>query len=111
MRVSPLSRCLAVTVAPGTTAPVASRTVPTMAAVEPWAKIRQLPNAINAMIAIPALTVLFLIQSPFLNARYWSSLQAMTLRSLEKNLYFQKNGSTGDDSGNYFWSSGFVKEL
>jgi hypothetical protein len=39
---------------PGTSAPEASFTVPKMVAVEVCATLRQVPNAINAKIAVPA---------------------------------------------------------
>src|SRR5262245_51311643 len=52
VRVKPLSVCLTVILTPGTTAPEASRTTPTMVAVEVCAKTRQFPNAIKATIVV-----------------------------------------------------------
>src|SRR5947208_8981676 len=55
VRVSPLSVCLMVTVTPGITPPVPSRTTPDMVPVEIWAKTREELNAMSTTIAAPNL--------------------------------------------------------
>src|SRR5438132_573033 len=88
--------CRAVTVAPGITAPVASRTIPEIAAVDPWPKTRQLPIAINPTIAVAIFTCrcrfLLMTSLPLKESRLQKMVRRLVMR------------------GNYVGVSRFVKK-
>src|SRR5205807_7311674 len=81
-RVRPVSRCLTVTIAPGTAAPEVSFTVPAMAAAKPCARTGQSPKAIkltNVMtVAISLISTNWLLAVLFATALPPCGMQLLT---------------------------------